>query len=96
MIYKIVDLNNNTIGYSENLLYIKLNKFGCKEYCSKEDAIGIIYDDKTYTLYCKKHLRNTIEVIIKESSLSEILNMIKTNQALIDYISMETGVDIPL
>ena len=50
MIYKIVDLNNNTIGYSENLLYIKLNKFGCKEYCSKEDAIGIIYDDKTYTL----------------------------------------------
>lgn len=96
MIYKLVDLNNKLIGYSENLLYIKLNNTGCRVFCEKDEAQGIIYNDKAYTIHGKKYIKNTDEVLIKESSLSEILNLINTNQALIDYISMETGVNIPI
>lgn len=95
MIYKIIDSSNNIIGYSENILYIKLNNSGCKVQCTSNEAQGIIFNNNTYSLSKNFVIENTEVVQIKESSLSEILNMIKQHQAIIDYILMQTGIIIP-
>ena len=95
MIYKIIDSNNNIIGYSENILYIKLNNSGCKVQCSSNEAQGIMFNNNIYSLSKNSIIENTEVVQIKESNLSEILNMIKQHQAIIDYILMQTGITIP-
>ena len=95
MIYKIIDNNNNIIGYSENILYIKLNDSCFKVQCNSNEAQGIMFNNNIYSLSKNSAIENTEVVQIKESNLSEILNMIKQHQAIIDYILMQTGITIP-
>ena len=52
-------------------------------------------NNNIYSLSKNSAIENTEVVQIKESNLSEILNMIKQHQAIIDYILMQTGITIP-
>lgn len=58
--YKIVNAeNNNVIGYTDNVRYIKKINNGCFSGCSEKEATGISVNGNPYQLL-GKNLENTI------------------------------------
>lgn len=95
--FKITKTNGTIIGYTDEPMYIRVLENGSiSPTKGKTRAIGIAYDKIAYNLLGNNEIIGAEIVSVSEFKTEELVKLTQQNTANLDYISMMTGVDLPL
>ena len=65
--YRITTTDGITLGYTDEVRYIKINKRnGCFNAADKKDAIGIAYKSNPYNLFGHEEIKDAKTVFVTE------------------------------
>lgn len=95
--YQIVRENGGELGIAEKINYIKKAANGCYILTEEAKAAGVVIDGNVYRLAGREGLNEgeAESVMVLEFDGAETVRQARRNTAVLDYLSMMSGIELP-